>query len=379
VALNDAFAMARAKRALAAAGLDTDVPIERASSVTNEVWLAGDYVVRVNRQPNQRLRREAFLGPLLPASVGYPEVVAYGGQLGADWLIVARRPGGVLARAWPAMAVEERREAVRQLALILRNLHRVPAPADLPAIDTPQLLGGGGFNAVDPLLAALDQAAALPHVGAGFAEDLRRIVLDTNSVIEPFTQSHLVHGDLHFENVLWDGREVTALLDFEWARPAPADVDLDIFLRFCAYPFLHVAEDYEHLTRAEDYASVPYWLADDYPELFYTPQLFERTQLYCIAYDIRELLLFPPQRPPRELSRFHPYNRLDMILRGTSHLHRLAGRQAYDPLAFDDAFARPTSGDGGDLANATPPLARSRAAPVIHRDESTPPLPQRRR
>lgn len=379
--LNDTFAMARAKRALAEAGLDTNVTLERASSVTNEVWLAGDYVVRVNRQPNQRLRREAFLGPLLPPSVGYPEVVAYGGQLGADWLIVARRPGGVLSRAWPGMTVDARREAVRQLALILRNLHHVAAPDDLPAIDTPQLVGGGGFNAVDPLLSALDQAATLPHVAPPFIDELRRIVLDTAWAIEPFEETHLVHGDLHFENVLWDGDRITALLDFEWAHAAPADLDLDIFLRFCAYPFLHVAEDYEHLTRAEDYAAVPYWLADDYPDLFYTPNLFERTQLYCIAYDIRELLLFPPQRPPRELSKFHPYNRLDMVVRGTSHLHRLAGRQSYDAMAFDlDSFSAPIGVVGGvDMAAAAPPLARSRATPTPMPSAATPPLPQRRR
>src|SRR5947208_2790105 len=87
--LSDTFAMARARRALMEAGLDEHAPLERASSVTNEVWLSPDLVIRVNRQPNQRLRREAFLGPILPPTVDYPEVVAYGGQLGADWLIMA--------------------------------------------------------------------------------------------------------------------------------------------------------------------------------------------------------------------------------------------------------------------------------------------------
>lgn len=97
--MSDAFALARARRALSEAGLDLGTPLTRASSVTNEVWFAGDLVVRVNRQPNQRLRREATLGPMLPPAVRYPEVVAYGGQLGADWLILKRRPGTALSRA----------------------------------------------------------------------------------------------------------------------------------------------------------------------------------------------------------------------------------------------------------------------------------------
>ena len=65
--MSGSFALARARRALEEAGLPVDLPLERASSVTNEVWLSDRYVVRVNRQPNQRLRREAALGPLLPA------------------------------------------------------------------------------------------------------------------------------------------------------------------------------------------------------------------------------------------------------------------------------------------------------------------------
>lgn len=353
--MSDTFAMARAKRALIEAGLDARVPLERASSVTNEVWLSPEHVIRVNRQPNQRLRREAALGPLLPASVNYPEVIAYGGRLGADWLILRRHPGAVLSRAWPTMTVDERREATRQFATILRSLHSVPCPDALPEIDTPQLIGGHGFNVVDPLLAALDKAATVQYVETWFVDQLRQIVLDTSWVLDPFDTSHLVHGDLHFENVLWDGRAITALLDFEWAHGAPADVDLDIFLRFCSYPFLHVAEDYEHLTRTEDYAPLPYWLAEDYPELFSSPNLFERTQLYCIAYDIRELLLFPPARPPRELSKYHPYNRLDLLIRKNSHLHRLAGRESFEQMSMEAAFSNGPI--PGVPVGASPPLA----------------------
>jgi hygromycin-B 7''-O-kinase len=328
--MSDSFAMARARRALGEAGLDMHLPLTRASSVTNEVWVSDDYVVRVNRQPNQRLRREAALGPILPPEVGYPGIVAYGGQLGADWLVVRRVPGNVLARCWPTMSVEERHRAVRQLSNILRRLHQFELPPDLPEIDTPQLLGGHSFRAVDPLLEALDKAATLPHVNPSLIDGARRIVLDTGAAIEPFSVPTAVHGDLHFENVLWDGTTVTALLDFEWCRPGPPDLDLDVLLRFCAYPYLHVAEDYEHLTRSEDYADVPGWMTDFYPELFDDPNAFERTRIYSIAYDVRELLLFPPTRSPRELSKHHPYNRLERTVDGRSHLDHLAGTSSID-------------------------------------------------
>ena len=372
--MSDTFAMARARKALEEAGLDYRMPLERASSVTNEVWLSPEFVIRVNRQPNQRLHREAMLGPLLPPDVNYPEIVAYGGTLGADWLIVTRHRGNVLSRLWPGMPIEERREATRQLAAIMRRLHTIEAPDDLPDIAVPQLLDGRRLSAVDPLLEAIDRARPLPHVDGGFLDRLRAMAEDLAPAIEPFGVQTLVHGDLHFENVLWETDRITALLDFEYARPGPPDLDLDVLLRFCCYPFLHVAEDYEHLTRAEDYEPIPYWLAEDYPELFAHPQVFERTLLYSIAYGMRELLEMPPTRPPRELSRYHPYNRLDLIVQGRSHLHRLAGRAGtagleltgiddpFDPGFDDQGFSLNPGLDPRYVGDTSPPLGRAGSA-----------------
>jgi aminoglycoside phosphotransferase len=320
------FEEARARRALEGAGLDMMMPLERASSVTNEVWVAEDIVIRVNRRPDQRLRREALLAPLLPPEVGYPGIVAYGGELGADWFVCERVPGLVLSRCWPAMARGERREVVRQLAGKLRALHQFEFPPGLPETTSPQLLGGPeSFGPTEPLLAALQRARDLEHVDSSVIAAAERIVRDSAYALDPWASETLIHGDLHFENVLWDGTQITALLDFEYARPGPPDLDLDVFLRFCAYPFLHVAEDYEHLTLAEDYVEVPFWLGEDYPELFAHPHQFERVRIYCIAYDIRELLLFPPQRRARDLSEHHPYNRLLRTVDGDGHLDRLHG------------------------------------------------------
>jgi aminoglycoside phosphotransferase len=324
------FEEARARKALQGAGLDLSLPIERASSVTNEVWLAGEYVIRVNRHPNQRLRREAALAPLLPADIGYPEIVAYGGDLGADWLVCRRVPGLVLSRCWPAMTPLERREAVRQLATKLRRIHRFEVPPDLPPIETPQLLGGAeSFSPVDPLLDALNRVRTFEHVDARLIDQVGALVRKTAFSLDPFETSTLVHGDLTFENVLWDGSQITAILDFEWARGGPADLDLDVFLRFCAYPFLHVAEDYEHLTVARDYVDVPWWLGEDYPELFDFRQQFERIRLYAIAYDVNELLRYPPPDRPANLSPYHPYNRLERTVHGTSHLDDLREGQTH--------------------------------------------------
>jgi aminoglycoside phosphotransferase len=347
--------MARARAALNEAGLDMDVPLQRASSVTNEVWLAPEYVIRVNRRANQRLRREAQLGPLLPQQVLYPRIVAYGGNLGADWLIAERMPGEMLAKAWPSMSEFERRNAIRQLASMLRTLHQVPCPPELATVDdAPQLLDPTCLPSVQPLLDALDRLTTVATVDQGLIADARHLVLASTPALDPFSTDTLIHGDLHFQNVLWDGFTVTGLLDLEWARGAAPDLDLDVFLRFCAHPSWHVAADYSDLTLAADYAMVPYWLAEFYPELFDHEYVLERTLVYAIAYDVHDLLdevvASPIEGSCRDLPDWHPHKRLEHTLRGRSHLHRLAGQLAWDA----EDFADPMPG--------IPPLARHQRA-----------------
>lgn len=317
------MAMARARHALLHAGLDSTVALEAASSVTNEVWMSDHHVIRVNRRPNQRLRREAILGPSLPAEIGYPMVVSYGGQMGADFLVVLRVPGDPLAHCWPDMTEEQRRRAVSQVAAKMKRLHQTPGPANLPMIDAPQLLRGDTLSPVMSLLVALDQARSMQYVDRRMIDDVERLVYELSPAVEPFGSDHLVHGDLTFENVLWDGENVTALLDFEWSRTAPADVDLDVFLRMCCYPHLHVGDAWVDRTRPEDYADVPWWLHEDYPELFAFDRQYDRLRLYSIAYDLRDLTMFPPPAPAHQLNELHSVNRLRNTVLGRSHLDAL--------------------------------------------------------
>ena len=314
------MAMARARHALLHAGLDSTVPLEAASSVTNEVWMTEHHVIRVNRRPNQRLRREAILGPSLPAEIGYPKVVSYGGQMGADFLVALRVPGKPLAHCWPDMTLQQRRRAISPLAEKMRRLHQTPGPANLPNIDAPQLLRGDTLSPVMSLLVALDQARSLQYVDRALMDDVEKLVYDLTPAIEPFGSDHLIHGDLTFENMLWDGSDLRAILDFEWSRTAPADVDLDVLLRMCCYPFLHVGAQWVSRTRAEDYADIPWWLREDYPELFTFARQINRLRLYSIAYDLRDLTMFPPEAPAHQLNDLHSVNRLRNTILGRSHL-----------------------------------------------------------
>ena len=321
----NAMAMARARHALAKAGLDPSVDLHPLSSVTNEVWLADKHIVRVNRHPVPRLWREATLATMLmSAGVGCPPIVAYGGLVGADWMITEKLPGQVLSRCWPAMSMSDRRRAIHQLAERLQQLHRYQLAESLPEVATPQLLASSaGPGSLDRLMDGLDAAQDLGHVDPVLILRAKTLVRESLSALHPVPATTLIHGDIHFENILWDGERITGLLDFEWARTAASDLELDVLLRFCAFPFLHVAEDYEQVTLPQDYAPVPCWLAEDYPELFAHPRLRDRLRVYSMAYDVRELLMDPPDRPVELLSHLHPYHRLADTVDGRGHIELL--------------------------------------------------------
>ncbi len=316
-----ALAELRARTALRQAGLDPSVQLERASSVTNEVWLSPTHVVRVNRSHDNRLAREAVLARVLPREVGYPRIVAHGGPNGEDWLVAERAPGAPLAHFWPELSEHERRDAVRQLAARLIALHATEAPDDLPPInDLPQLVEPGAVDPTAPLVEALTTAARLPHVDPLIIEACVEFAEGATAKLTPVVATTLIHGDLTFENVLWDEGRITAVLDVEWARPGPPDLDLDIILRCCAHPELHVAPELEARTRPDDYRDVPIWLADAYPALFAFPDQLDRMRVYSMAFDVKELLEFPPAAPPNELSPLHPYHRLTRVVQRRSYL-----------------------------------------------------------
>ncbi len=317
----NALAELRARTALRGAGLDPRAPLERASSVTNEVWMTPTHVVRVNRSHDSRLAREAAVAAVLPPEVGYPAIVAHGGRPGEDWLVLERVPGRPLAHCWPTLSVEQRQTAVEQLAERLRALHDTRAPHGLLALHgTPQLLDPEVDDPVGPLLTALEQLGRLEHVDAILAEEAAQLVERDAPALQPFASTTLVHGDLTFENVLWDDDRITAVLDVEWARPGPRDIDLDIILRCCAYPKLHVGPDHESATRTEDYADVPAWLRASYPRLFAYPRLLDRLRIFAIAYEVRTLLADPPILPPSLQDRRSAYHRLANLVTRTSYL-----------------------------------------------------------
>ncbi len=217
-------AVLRVKRALTLAHLDAPANLERITGAANEVWYAGDYVVRISSHPGtRRLEHEATVARLLPPGVRYPGIVSYGRAEFGEWLVMRHIPGTVLARAWAGMREGERRDAVYQLAGALREVHQIKVGANNEALDRPPFLEPDSLECphqlpLSRLLRVIDRARTLPNVDKGVLDQAERLARINAASLNGPAPETLVHGDLHFENVLYDKGEITALLDFEFAR-----------------------------------------------------------------------------------------------------------------------------------------------------------------
>ncbi|MEL7158421.1 MAG: phosphotransferase, partial [Actinomycetota bacterium] len=261
--LRSRLATARARHALRCSGLPYQGRLERASSTHNEIHLNERYVIRTSKGMDDRLSREAMVYPHLPRHQWTPVEVATGTEVGADFLIIERKPGRPLAHVWPELTPAQRRYAVHQLGAYLSLLHRTATPPDLPRLRRcPQLLDGQCLPATAPLDAAIDELRDLGRTDLGLLAEVEATVDEHLCHLDGFDETNLVHGDLTFENLLWHDDGLSAVIDFEWCRGGPADLDLDVLLRCCAFPALHVGADHVERTRTADYADVLTWLAE---------------------------------------------------------------------------------------------------------------------
>jgi aminoglycoside phosphotransferase (APT) family kinase protein len=303
----------RARHVIDYAGLPPEHSLERSrTGQSYEIWFYGPYVLRINPEPRERylVREYAIMRKLPPEACG-PRLVVYGVDDEAEWIIMRRAAGQRLTLAWREMTHSQRRAAVRQLAAILKAVHSTPPPPEVDTVYETALL-------LKQAQEDIKQAIGLPHVDPIVLRAAADFIRQHSVAFSVPATMGFVHGDVNFDNLIWDGQRVTALVDYDRAQAAALDYELDTFLRFLAHPKLFVAQHEERFIDAEHFGPLPiHWLREDYPALFDNPYLSQRLDLYSLVYDVEMLLQSPPAAVERDPS--HPYQRIKATLAGRGH------------------------------------------------------------
>ncbi len=295
---------------------------ELLTSYSNDAWYvrsasAGDVVLRVCWiGDRQRLLREAVMGRGLPIEVGYPEVLAWG-ELTVDgvaitWMTSRRLSGATLLKVWGDLGERQRDQALRDVVRPLRALHDWRPPAEVAAVLGPPQPGTDPQTIIGATILPLplDRVRHLLAPARVRAPE-HRITIDEawswlidHADLLPRLDDPadvVTHGDLHLDNIWWDGDRVTGLLDLEWARWGPAWTDL---------------------VPARDNALAGDEFSEPHARLFETlrthdpglavPDLDRRLTAIELAFQLRQILVWPPPGPDPAVD--HPVRLLRRLL-----------------------------------------------------------------
>ena len=275
------------------------VPVSGARLVpsnNNDVWLLDAGYLRVAwRGDRSRLAREARLLGRLRGVVPVPEVLDAGGDDRLSWSLTTSMPGTTYEQLCARPASGSLRDLAREVAALLRDLHSWPVPADVAEMlrrpgEDPDPLRRAGAELVLPPSVALELiplTGQLPFVDRGVLDAAAERLTELANLLTKPPGEVLLHGDFYLGNVLVQDGRVSALIDFEFARLGPPDLELISVVR---------ALDAERRLGIQRPPLLA-WLAADYPDLFSAPDLDKRLWLYALAYTIRHIIFWPPDRP----------------------------------------------------------------------------------
>ena len=164
-------------------------------------------------RPNSLEAEFVRLGFVRPASVATPEPLAFDGEgawFGRPALVMGRVPGQTLWWAKPGPWIAE-------LATALAAIHRMPVPADPPAVLGNPHAGVAWRPAEPDKLARTARVTRLVAIATELQDDLRRCS----------SPPVLLHHDFHHGNVTWrsNGR-LGGVVDWNEACLGPAACDV---------------------------------------------------------------------------------------------------------------------------------------------------------
>jgi aminoglycoside phosphotransferase (APT) family kinase protein len=283
-------------------------------SNNNDVWrLDAGYLRVAWRGDRSRLAREAGLLGMLRGFLPVPQVLDCGGDDRLAWSLTARIPGTAYEHRCVLPAPPGLRDLAREVAGLLRALHSWPVPGELaemlryPETDPDPLRRAGSELVLLPpsaVLGLIPLAAQLPFVDHGILDAVAERLRELGDLPAADVEV-LLHADFYLGNVMVHGGHVSALIDFEFSRMGPRDLELISVVRALD------AEARLGIRRPPLLA----WLAEDYPELFGAPGLHRRLWLYALAYTIRQIIFWPPDRAEADgLEVTHPLHTLRRLI-----------------------------------------------------------------
>ncbi len=176
--------------------------------------------------------------------------------------IIERIRGNTLYDIWYRLNNEEKESIVKKIVNIVKQLH---------------LIKVNSYNFEETMKSKVTELSNKCKLD----ENIYKELINIASTYFKDNVFGLIHGDLHFDNFIYDGKNLF-LIDFERCMPGPIDYDFRIFARYDKEPYLWASIDTDMLTVDCDYQDFLQMLFDNYKELREVPNIDKRLDFYRI-------------------------------------------------------------------------------------------------
>ncbi len=250
----------------------------------NEVWLAGDYVVKVYGINTGGYDKELWFYKTAQLSYS-PMFIAYG----ENYIILERIYGTGLFRLWRDMNDIEREATVEQVADIACAINKV----SLVGAETYfQIASNWQQYILLRIKNNIEKLTKIKGIPPSLAKRTLRYTRHYLSFLDD-KRLFLTYADLHFDNLIRAENGRLYLLDYEMLAVAPCDFVLDVWQRMLIHPFTYANVDDHALTVPKDYRYILSWMQKYAPSLFSHPHVHERVNIYGILYELDMLRDYP--------------------------------------------------------------------------------------
>lgn len=180
--------------------------------------------------------------------------------------IIEKIEGKTLYEIWYKLKEEERKEVILKLISSIRKLHNIKVKE---------------YDFKEYIKNKIKEYLTTCNITDELFEDL----LNDCDIYFKENKFGLIHGDLHFDNIIYNKDKIT-LLDFEYTMPASIDYDFRILNRCKKVPWHWASTKTDMLTIENDYQNLIPIIIENYQELKEIPYLEER----LLIYDTIEML-----------------------------------------------------------------------------------------
>lgn len=239
---------------------------------TNKIYETENKIIRICINPNNEERfnkeiafykgqRNNLYIPKIYKADHSKTVIPY------TYEIIEKVPGKTIYEIWYQRSEEERDHLVKQIVEAIHYLHKQPVKF---------------FNWNKKIKEELLKYKEIE----GLEECIFSLVTSCD-IYFSHNKFGLIHGDLHFDNILYTGTEIK-LIDFESVQVAPIDYDFRIIFQMREKPWKWASIRTDMKTIELDYENIMELFVNNYKELQKIQYLKERLLVYEILDILRE-------------------------------------------------------------------------------------------